>query len=130
MPGYYGQFNPPVDRIIHERYFRDKRNGIAIECGAYDGLVDSCTKFFEENYGWKCINIEPLSNVYEKLVVNRPTSVNLQIALSDNNSVEKFRNYKHPSLGYDWGNGSLNHTQAHKQDLENLCGKDNYIEHD
>ena len=36
-------------------------------------------------------------------------------------------NYKHPSLEYEWGNASINHTDAHKQHLERFCGKNNFV---
>lgn len=50
MSKYYGQFNPPVDKILHDKYFNNKFNGISIEAGAFDGKTENCTKFFEENY--------------------------------------------------------------------------------
>jgi FkbM family methyltransferase len=119
---FYGQFDPPVDKVIYERYFPNKLNGISIECGAYDGLVENCTKFFEENFNWNTINIEPLNNVYENLIINRPTSINMNIALSNVNGIQKMKNYYHTTLGYNWGNASINHTAEHKQELEKLCG--------
>jgi FkbM family methyltransferase len=125
---YYGQFNPNVDKVLHERYFPNKFEGISIECGAFDGLTDNCTKFFEDNYKWKTINIEPLPHTFKKLQYNRPMSTNLQIALSNLEETSIFRNYKHPRLQYEWGNGSINHTLKHKQWLEELCGCDNYVE--
>jgi hypothetical protein len=63
---YYGQFNPPVDKVLHERYFLNKFNGVSIECGAFDGVIENYTKFFEENYNWKTINIEPLPHIFKK----------------------------------------------------------------
>jgi len=39
---YYGQFNPPVDKILHEKYFPNKLNGISIEAGALDGIITMC----------------------------------------------------------------------------------------
>ena len=125
---FYGQFNPPVDKVIYERYFKNKKNGISIECGALDGIWSSCTKIFEEYFNWKTINIEPLPISFEKLKKNRPNSINLKVALSNNNIDKKFINYKHPTLGYFWGNGSINHTNKHKQILEKQCGKNNYQE--
>ena len=122
---YYGQFNPPVDKIIHQRYFPNKQSGISIECGAFDGVTDSCTKFFEDNYNWKTINIEALDIAFNKLVINRPSSTNINIALSDTAEIKEFKNYRHPQLNYEWGNGSIHHTPEHKKYLENLCG-DNY----
>jgi FkbM family methyltransferase len=125
---YYGQFNPQVDKVLHERYFQNKFNGISIEAGAFDGITENCTKFFEENYNWKTINIEPLPNIFNILETNRPISINLNIALSNNDQNSIFRNYKHPKLGYNWGNGSLNHTNIHKKELEDFCGVNNYVD--
>lgn len=125
---YYGQFKTPVDQIIHERYFKNKFNGTSIEAGALDGIWDSSTYFFKKNFNWKTINIEPLSNMFNKLIKNRPDSINLHLALSDSSGVSTIRNYRHKTLGYDWGNASLSHTPEHKKQLEAECGKDNYIE--
>ena len=125
---YYGQFNPQVDKVLHERYFLNKFNGVSIECGAFDGVIENCTKFFEENYNWKTINIEPLPHIFKKLKQNRPNSINLEIALSNIDQINFFKNYKHPNLLYDWGNGSITHTNEHKQQLDKLCGYNNYVE--
>ena len=126
---FYGQFNPPVDQVLYDRYFNTIKNGVSIECGAFDGITENCTKFFEDNLGWTTINIEPLSNVYKTLTSNRPNSINLNIALSDREHTAIIRNYKHPLLGYDWGNASISHTDTHKKELEILCGN-TYIEQD
>lgn len=99
-----------------------------IECGAFDGITDSCTKFFEENYNWKTINIESGPLIFKKLQQNRPNSINLELALSNNNEITTFKNYKHPVHGYNWGNGSINHTFEHKTQLEKTCGKNNFVE--
>ena len=125
---YYGQFNPSVDEILHTKYFPNLFNGISIECGAFDGVTDSCTKFFEDNYQWKTINIEPGPKIFKNLQKNRPKSINLEIALSNKEDINIFKNYKHPTLGYNWGNGSLSHTDTHEKYLKDLCGKNNYVE--
>ena len=31
---FYGQYTPSVDQLLYEKYFKDKRNGFFIECGA------------------------------------------------------------------------------------------------
>lgn len=125
---YYGQFKPAVDEIIHKRYFSNKFNGTSIEAGALDGIWASSTFFFKENYNWNTINIEPLNNMFKKLTVNRPHSINLNVALSNENGTSIIKNYKHPSLNYDWGNASLGHTPEHEEYLKRLCGSKNYIE--
>ena len=57
---YYGQFDPPVDRFLQERYFSDSpRNGVLIERGGFDGQLESSGKFFEKSLGWRAINIQP-----------------------------------------------------------------------
>lgn len=118
---FYGQFTPPVDKEIYEKYFRGKKNGISIECGAFDGITDSCTKFFEESMNWKTINIEALPIAYNKLIENRPKSININIGLSNTNTSKQFKNYKEPKLGFMWGNGSFAHLPVHKEDLEKRC---------
>ena len=125
---YYGQFNPQVDEVLHKQYFPNKFKGVSIECGAFDGLVDSCTKFFEEIFDWKTINIEPLPLVFKNLEKNRPNSINLEVALSNKEEIAIFKNYKHPTLGYNWGNGSINHTNEHIKQLDDFCGKNNHVE--
>lgn len=131
MLKFYGQFEPPVDQILYERYFHNKTGGISIEAGACDGILENCTYFFNKNFGWKTINIEPLPNVYEILCANRTGSnnINLNIGLSDKEEIRTIRNYRHPQLGFDWGNASFEHTPSHKEMLENLS-QNVYVEHE
>jgi FkbM family methyltransferase len=117
---FYGQFDPSVDKVIYERYFSNKLNGISIECGAFDGLTENCTKFFEDTFKWKTINIEPLNHIYDKLISNRPNSINLNVALSNKNDIQIIRNYSHPVLDYNWGNASIKHSIEHRKYLENI----------
>jgi len=115
---FYGQFDPPVDKILYERYFKNKTNGISLECGAFNGLTENNTKFFEENFNWKTINIEPLPYIYNELVKNRPNSINLELALSNNNYSKKIRVYNLREYGINNTNASLNHLDKHKELLE------------
>jgi FkbM family methyltransferase len=81
---FYGQFNPPLDQVLYERYFLNfKGSGVCLECGAVDGINISSTYFFEETLGWKSINIEPHPDSFEKLIKNRPKSTNINLALSN-----------------------------------------------
>ena len=118
---FYGQFDPPVDKFIYERYFLDQQTrGVAIECGAFDGLAESSCKFFEESLGWTCMNVEPYPPAFEKLVLNRPQSININAALSSSKSFVEFTAVIHPSFGADCNNGSIQHTAQHKQDLDDI----------
>lgn len=81
---FYGQFNPPLDQVLYERYFKDfSGKGVCLECGAVDGVNISSTFFFEETLGWTAINIEPHPDSFSKLIVNRPKAININVALSD-----------------------------------------------
>ena len=66
---YYGRH--AQDRFLHEHVFGDLRNGVFVDIGAYDGVESSNTLFFEESLGWNGICIEPLPNIFSKLVINR-----------------------------------------------------------
>lgn len=116
---YNGQFL--VDKIIHQKYFKNKENGLFIECGAYDGIADSNSFYFYENKKWRGINIEAVPILFEKLEKNRPEDINLNLALSDNQGTSIFTqaidsNYK--LYDGNFGNGSLRHTDIHRKELE------------
>lgn len=87
---YYGQFSPEVDFILNQRYIKDKRDGFAMEIGAFDGLVDSNCKFLEEFLGWKVLNIEASPTLFSRLEINRPQSINVFCAIANYNGVIEF----------------------------------------
>ena len=113
---FYGQFRPSVDEILYRTYFAEKRDGFFIECGAYDGLLECSCKFFEESLGWCGMNIEASPRIFERLVRNRPASLNVNVALSDRNGRSRFSDVASPD-GYADGNGSLRHKPEHLADL-------------
>ena len=78
---FYGQFDPQLDKYLYENFFLNKKNGISIEAGASNGLIENTTKFFEEYLCWKTINVEPLDEWYNELIINRPESININKAL-------------------------------------------------
>lgn len=128
---YYGQFDPPVDKILHERYFNDLEDGISIEAGSFDGITESCTYFFNKYKNWTTYNIEPLPNIFSKLQQNRndTKSINLNVAFSNDNNTKIITNYKHPNLGYNLGIASIKHTSEMKQHLETVSSNI-FIEHE
>lgn len=69
---FYGQ--ALEDQFLYETYFKDKTNGAYIELGALDGVLYSNTKFFEDQFGWKGILIEPNIHQYKLLEQNRPNN--------------------------------------------------------
>jgi len=88
--------------------------------------MENNTKFFEDNYDWKTYNVEPFNHVFSKLVINRPNSININKALSNENGFKKMRVYDIHGLGIFNGNGSIEHTDSHKKLLESVS--DSFIE--
>jgi FkbM family methyltransferase len=118
---YYGQFDPPVDKVIFDAYFINKRNGFFIECGAYDGIVECSCKLFED-LGWTGLNVEASPRIFQRLIQNRPNSRNVNVALSDTIGNQTFHDISSPT-GIADGNGSLMHCAEHKALLvQQGCG--------
>ncbi len=117
---YYGQWSPPVDQVLYENYFKNTPKGFFVDCGASDGALHSCTKFFEDN-GWDGICIEP-SVAFKNLVLNRKVKC-LNSALSNKEGTIVFSQAVHPSgnAGYPAG-GSANYPK----DLKNFVGACGY----
>jgi len=69
----------PLDQKLVE--ILNFENGIFIEAGANDGMIQSNTKLLEEQYGWTGILIEPSSTLFSRLRSNRPASQCFQCAL-------------------------------------------------
>lgn len=63
-----------IDKKLDD-LFGKKCGGFFIELGAFDGITQSNTCFFERNRGWKGILIEPQHDQYLKCCANRPNSV-------------------------------------------------------
>ena len=59
----------PWEYILH--LIGDKKNGVFIDVGAYDGDRVSNSLYFEDVLGWSGICIEPNPNAYNKLIDNR-----------------------------------------------------------
>jgi len=88
---FYGQWNPQVDEVLLRNYFEDKKEGLCVECGAADGISDSCCKFFEMQ-GWKAVNIEANKVNYSRLIQYRPASLNINAVLSEQDGKAIFHN--------------------------------------
>lgn len=58
------------DRFLNCNYFKSKSEGIFVDVGAHDGKTISNSLFFEK-IGWKGLCIEPLPNIFSKLIQNR-----------------------------------------------------------
>jgi len=124
---FHGQFDPPVDRYVFERFFPTLRGGVALECGAYDGIAESSCYFFERHRGWHGVNVEASPPIFAQLQRNRPDSINIHAALSNRSGTARFTHVISPVHGENFGNGSLSHHPEHQADLERRgCRFDEY----
>lgn len=85
---YYGQYLQ--DKFLNEIVFKSHRNGVFVDVGAHDGRSLNNTLFFEENYDWKGINIEPIPKIFETLCKYRPNCINLNCAVSSDECQQEF----------------------------------------
>lgn len=84
------------DKYLNEKIFKEKRKGVFIDLGAYDGVESSNTLFFEESMGWTGICIEPLRNIFPKLLRYRK-SICINCCASDSDGIERFA-HVNPSI--------------------------------
>ena len=124
MPIYefHGQFDPPVDKYLHENwpFLAQDDEGIIIEAGAADGLTESSTYFFEKYFNRKVINIEADPIWFTRLVQNRSNSVNLNYALGHKSGEVSFMRVIHPEIGDKLGHGSVRHKKKHMKYLKKI----------
>ncbi len=78
------------DRFLETEIFKGYKNGFFCDVGAHDGVSINNTLFFENTHDWTGINVEPMENIYEKLIRNRPKCINIKCAVSNNNGVAQF----------------------------------------
>jgi FkbM family methyltransferase len=72
------------DFFVYRFFINQKRDdGIFVELGAFDGETYSNTKFFEENLKFKGVLIEPIPNMFKKLIINRQNSICYDFAISN-----------------------------------------------
>jgi len=89
---FYSQYNQ--DKWLEENVFKGYKNGIFVDVGANDGLVINNTLYFEKQNNWTGINIEPIKDVYDRLIINRPNSINIHCAVCNNDGETEFMHNK------------------------------------
>ena len=78
------------DKYLEENVFKGYKNGIFVDVGAHDGLSINNTLYFEKFNNWKGVNIEPIKEVYDKLLINRPNSININCAVCNSDGKTEF----------------------------------------
>ena len=78
------------DRYLEENVFKGYKNGVFVDVGAHDGISINNTLYFEKYNNWSGINIEPIKSVYDKLLINRPNSKNINCAVCNSDGETDF----------------------------------------
>jgi len=88
------------DRFIYNTFFKDSdiKNGNYIELGAFDGTIESNTRFFDKCLGWRGLLIEGNPINYQKVIESRPFANKMSFAPScdaayelENKTIEFYR---------------------------------------
>jgi FkbM family methyltransferase len=85
---FYSQYGQ--DKYLENNIFKGLKNGIFVDIGAHDGVSINNTLYFEKNNGWTGINVEPIKNIFDKLIINRPNNINLNCAVCNNDGETEF----------------------------------------
>jgi len=78
------------DEYLENNIFKGYKNGFYMDIGAHDGITINNTLYFEEYNNWTGVNVEPIEEVYNKLVINRPNDININCAICNNDGVAEF----------------------------------------
>lgn len=100
---YYSQFEQ--DKYINEKIFKNKKNGIFFEIGAYDGILSSNSYYFEKNLDWKGVCVEPIENLFNRLKRNRKC-ICINGCIWNKIGPAKFYKFSHPG-GFIFGECGL-----------------------
>ena len=79
------------DKFLEENVFKGYKNGIFVDVGAHDGISINNTLYFEKYNNWTGVNIEPIKNVFDSLLKNRPNSININCAVCNSDGETDFR---------------------------------------
>lgn len=62
------------DKTLYNLFFKDdlSRRGTMVELGAYNGIQESNSRFYDLCLGWDTLLIEGMSKTFDLLIQNRP----------------------------------------------------------
>jgi len=89
FPQFFSQFGQ--DRYLQLHVFENKREGVFVDVGAYDGIAGSNTLFFEKFLGWKGVCIEADPKQFAKLTTFRSCDC-VQACIAASDGTAKFLN--------------------------------------
>ena len=75
-------YSQNFEDLYLQRLFSDIEKGFYVDAGAWHPNIDNVTRIFYEQ-GWRGINIEPLKEAFDLLEAERKDDYNLNLAVSD-----------------------------------------------
>ena len=102
----------PLDKKLNDLF--NKENGVFVDVGAHDGVMQNNTLYLEKHKNWKGILITPNKDKYFECIKNRPNSISQQFACVD-------PSYNLGTIAGDFWklSGSINGTRNNTQRVEN-----------
>ena len=85
---FYSQYKQ--DYFLENTVFKGYKNGFFVDVGSHDGKTINNTLYFELINNWTGINIEPIKEIYDKLLYNRPKCININCAIDENDGKTEF----------------------------------------
>jgi FkbM family methyltransferase len=85
---YFSQFDQ--DKLTSNEIFKDFEGGFFLDIGAHDGKTFNNTLHYKVYKHWTGINVEPIPSVFELLVKNRPTCININAAVDKKDGISTF----------------------------------------
>lgn len=83
--------------LVLSRLFPNRTKGFYVDIGAHHPYRFSNTYFFYK-MGWTGINIDPIPGIKKLFDAERPGDINLEMAVSDENSILNYYNFKEKAL--------------------------------
>lgn len=96
-----------------DNLFGAKKNGVFIELGAFDGLTQSNTAFFEFYRNWTGLLIEPSKQSYDLCCANRPKSISLNLCCVSSD-------YQHRTIYGDFNSITMASVNGERLKSQNL----------
>lgn len=127
--GLFISYAQHAEDVMLYRALRHVDKGFYIDVGAHDPEYFSVTKAFYD-HGWSGINIEPEDLCYQRLVMQRPRDMNLQILASDSAGNSDFYEVRQSGLStedlqlaslHEKNGFAVSKTTLETRTLDSLC---------
>ncbi len=112
FPYRNNSYSQEGEDIIIDKLLNYKKSGFYIDIGAHHPIKYSNTYIFYKR-GWNGINIDAMPDSMNEFIITRPNDINLQAAISNENTTLTFYIFNEPALN------TLNSEEAKSKDNKN-----------